>query len=238
MPAFEELNGRTDVATLEKAELELVFASSLRGTEYGMPNLEIHIDHHPDAFVELVRLTYGKGESSETSSTEDVAKEVRQEEAKYALATVHRVPGTLADGSVDGERLKSWMEEVYSQFGGSEREETLMAHRAASQVGELLSGAPADPDGFWPCLPVCEAIEWQEPSRLGINIAGGWEFSGGAVRRLEDFGYGSQAIAGFKYHRRRELGRMCCDNAKRMASEYPKTSEALKSIADRYEHGH
>ena len=232
--AFEELNGRDDVATLEKAELELMYAFSLRGSDYGMPNLEIHIERHPAAFVELVRLAYGKGDSSETSSTEDAARKARQQAAKYALATVHRVPGARADGSVDGERLGSWLEDVFSQFDGNEREEQLMMSRATMTAGELLSAAPADPDGVWPCRAVCEVIERQDSQRPLLMMF--WKFSDGAVRRLEDSGYGSQTIAGFKYNRRRELGRLCCENSKRVASEFPKMSEALKMIADRYEH--
>lgn len=234
LPAFEELNGRADVATLEKAKLELMYASSLRGSDYGMPNLEIHIERHPAAFVELVRLTHGKEYGSGSWFNKDVAEKAQQEAAKYALATVHRVPGTRADGRVDGERLGSWMEEVFSQFDGSEREERQMMSRAAMTVGELLSAAPADPDGVWPCQAVCEVIERQESQRPLLMMF--WEFSNGAVRRLEDFSYGSQAIAGFKYDRRRELGGLCCENSKRVASEFPKMSETLKMIADRYEH--
>ena len=234
--AFEDLNGRDDVTTLEKAELELMYASSLRGSDYGMPNLEIHIERHPAVFVELIRLAYGEGDGGGTWFNEDVARKARREAAKYALATVHRVPGARADGSVDGERLGSWLEDVLSQFDGNEGEEQLMMSRAAMTVGELLSAAPADPDEVWPCRAVCEVIERQDSQRPLLMMFG--EFSDGAVRRMEDFGYGSQAIAGFKYDRRRELGRLCCDNAKRVASEFPKMSEALKMIADRYEHKH
>ncbi len=40
------------------------------------------------------------------------------------------------------------------------------------EIGELLSKAPAEEDGGWPCLPVCEAMEriGSEHINIGFNI--------------------------------------------------------------------
>ena len=37
-------------------------------------------------------------------------------------------------------------------------------------IGQLLSKAPAEEDGSWPCLPVCEAMERIASQQIGSGF--------------------------------------------------------------------
>ena len=233
-PALGELNSRPGVSTQEKADLELRFVGELRPSGYGIPNLELLIADSPLTFAELIKMAYGKTDKQENGPSGFKDHLMSRGAAAMVLDILHRVPGARADGSVDGERLRAWMKEVFTQFGGREREDQLMAMQVEMKIGELLSGAPADPDGVWPCRAVCEAIEWQWNEWSTFSRF--QEFEGGAVRRMEDFANGPQPIAGFKIDQKHELGRMCCHNARKIASQFPHVAEELREIAERYEY--
>lgn len=64
------------------------------------------------------------------------------------------IPGTQADGSIDGAKLEAWIKEARKLAHAKGR--GLVADQ---KIGELLSASKVDADGIWPVVPVREVIE-------------------------------------------------------------------------------
>jgi hypothetical protein len=90
-------------------------------------------------------------------------------------------------------------------------------------IGQLLSRAPADEDGSWPCRTVCEAMELMSSEEVGHGFHVGTCNSRGAHWRGE---------GGDK---ERELAAKYRGWARRIAYEFPYMSSVLESIAESYD---
>ena len=88
-------------------------------------------------------------------------------------------------------------------------------------IGQLLSKAPAEEDGSWPCLAICEAMEKIASPEIGQGFCIGKRNSRGATRREG----GAQE---------RELADKYRNWAKRRF-DYPFVSSVLEGIAASYD---
>jgi hypothetical protein len=139
--------------------------------------------------------------------------------AAYRLLTqIKRLPGTGHDGKINAETLSAWLTEVRklcAQYGRAEIGDQF--------IGQLLSGAPAEETGVWPCVPVCEVMESvasQEIAKgfsMGVHNARGmhWPGEGGAQER--------------------ELAAKYRRWAQQLAFDYPYVGSVLESIAASYD---
>ena len=156
--ALESLDGRTGVSPEEMANLEFLFISALGRSEHGIPNLEHQIAQSPGAFVQAVALAYKRRDGNQDPEEWQIADPERRKavaEAAYELLDqIKRIPGTGSDGTVSAEALFAWVTEVRRLFVENGRAEI-----GDHQIGALLSRCPADENGKWPCLPVCEVME-------------------------------------------------------------------------------
>ena len=93
------------------------------------------------------------------------------------------------------------------------------------KIGELLSNAPAEKDGAWPCLPVCDAMERIASQKIGLGFNIGVFNGRGVVSRgLNEGGV-----------QERELAAKYRGWAKLRAFDYPHVSGVLESIAASYD---
>ena len=139
--------------------------------------------------------------------------------ANSLLRRIVYIPGTEKDGKVDTVGLLEWLTEVRRICVEHGREEI-----GDQMIGELLSKAPADEDGGWPCVPVCAAIE-RIPSQdfsIGFNV-GVMNRRGGILNAVIDAGANE-----------RELAEKYRSWARRRAYDYPYVSSLLGKIADDY----
>ena len=90
-------------------------------------------------------------------------------------------------------------------------------------IGQLLSRVPAEEDGSWPPLPVCEVMERIASPQIGIGISIGVQNGRGVQWRGEG---GAQE---------RDLAAKYRSQAKQFAFDYPYVSGVLESIAVDYE---
>ena len=70
------------------------------------------------------------------------------------LDHARRVPGTDSEGGIDAEALEKWIDkarELCARYGRAEVGDT--------RIGQILSHAPSEKNGLWPCDAVCEALE-------------------------------------------------------------------------------
>ena len=121
---------------------------------------------------------------------------------------------------MDAEGLSQWVTEVRRLCSEHGR-----AGVGDRRIGELLSRAPSEEDGSWPCRPVCEVLE----SIASGDIARGFEVGvfkarGVVSRSLEEGG-----------KQERELSTKYRAWAQRLAFDYPYVAGILESIAQGYD---
>ncbi len=220
--ALSSLDGRSGVSPDEMARLEFFFVDALDRSEHGVPNLERQIAQSPTLFVQLLALVFKRSDEGKDPpewGIEDLRRRAGLTSATYQLlGRIGRIPGTGEDGKINAETLLSWITEVRrlcTEHGRSDIGDEM--------IGQLLSKAPAEEDGRWPCLQVCEAME-RIASRhiaIGFNIG----VCNGRGPELRDESGGQE----------RELAKKYRGLAKQRAFDYPYVSSVLESVAVDYE---
>ena len=223
--ALDSLGGRRGVSADELAQLEFAFIQVLDRSEHGIPNLERKVTESPSVFVQALALLFkrrGRGQDPPEWRVDDPHRRAGLGSAAFRLLRhVRRIPGASDDGRVNGNALSRWVDEarhLCRDYGRSEIGD--------EQIGELLSRAPSEEDGSWPCRPVCEVLERvASPDvargfKVGVYNAreGGW--------RSLDEGGGQE----------RELSARYRAWAERWALEYPYVANILERIAKGYDH--
>ena len=220
--ALDSLNERTGVSADEMAQLEFLYIEALDHSEYGIPNLERQIAESPAIFVQVLALAFKRkddGQDPPEWRMEDPKRRAGLASAAYRLLNrIGRIPGTGKDGKINAEELLDWLTKVRRVCAEHSRVEV-----GDQKIGELLSKAPAEENGEWPCLPVCEAMERIASQQIGIGFNLGVRNGRGAHWRDEG---GKQE---------RELAATYRGWAKLRAFDYPYVSNVLKSIADDYD---
>jgi addiction module HigA family antidote len=219
---LKSLDGRTGVTGEDMARLEFLFIEALGDSEHGIPNLEKQIATSPTMFVQAVAMAYKREDDGE----DPPEWRVDEPERKTAIArTVHRllnqlrrIPGAGDDGNIDPETLGAWLAEVRNLFAQHGRAET-----GDYWIGELLSEAPYEKDGTWPCRPVCEAMETIASQRVADGFCIGVHNARGAQWRGEG---GAQE---------RELAATYRRWSQSLSFEYPYVSSVVEGIAASYD---
>ena len=224
--AFESLDRRSDATAEEKAKLEFMFFRVLERSRYRMPNLARQIVSSPDLYAEaIVRAFPRRNRGEDPPELRIDNAEQREGVAKGARALlrwigIDRIPGSHARIVVDAEKLIAWLAEVRALCVRHGR-----AEAGDLTIGELLSRAPADDDGRWPCKAVCEALERLSSGEVDRGFIIGTYNARGVVTRKTGEG-GEQE---------RELVAKYRGWAQQIAYEYPHVSGVLARIADGYE---
>ena len=228
--ALDSLDGRRGVTVDEMARLEFACIDpvlSLRHTRHrghGIPNLERKIAESPVLFVQALALAFKRDDGGEDPPEQNVDDPGRNASVANAahrlLEQVARIPGTDLEGKVDAQALSRWVTEARRL--GSEHGRAAIGDQ---KIGGLMSKAPSEEDGFWPCRPVCEVLE----SMASADIATGFEIgvynSRGVHSRSLDEG-GKQE---------RELSARYRAWAQGLAFDYPHVASILERIAQRYD---
>jgi addiction module HigA family antidote len=220
--ALNSLDSRPGVSSDEMAQLEFLFISALDHGTYGIPNLERQVAESPTAFVQAVAVTYRRNDDGQDPAEWRIDDPERRSAVASAthrlLDQMKRIPGTKRDGKIDPEALSAWITEV----------RRLCAHHGRAKigdhcVGQLLSRTPAEQDGMWPCLPVCEVMERiaspdvTDGFIIGVHNSRGvhWRGEGGAQER--------------------DLAAKYRGWAKQLGFAYPYVGSVLDSIATSYD---
>ena len=222
--ALGSLDGRAGVTPDEMARLEFMYIDALDWREHGIPNLERHIAESPMSFVQALALVFkrkdGGGDPSEWGSGHLKSHAELASAAFKLLHRINHIPGTAEDGKIDSEALFSWVTEarrLCAEFGRAEIGD--------QYIGQLLSKAPAEEDGPWPCLPVCEAMEKVASRDIGVGFSMGVCNSRGMTSRAFGEGGAQERALAAKYRNWSE----------RRAFDYPFVSSVLESIAAGYD---
>ena len=220
--ALNALGGRAGVSADEMAQLEFLYIEALDHSEYGIPNLERQIAESPASFVQALALAFRRNDGGQDPPEWRIEDPKRRAGLASAacrlLGQIQHIPGTNQEGKVNAEALHAWLTEVRRICAEHSRVEV-----GDQKIGELLSKAPAEENGEWPCLPVCEAMERIASQQIGIGFNIGVRNGRGAHWRDEG---GTQE---------RELAAQYRGWAELRAFDYPYVSNILKNIADDYD---
>ena len=220
--ALRALDVRADVSEAEMAQLELFFIDALDNDEYGIPNLERQIEDSPDLFVHCLALLYRRDDGGQ----DPPSWQIKNSEQRAAATTnayrllrrLRRIPGSEADGTIDTKRLHRWVLEVRRLCTEHGR-----AGLCDQHIGQLLTNAPSDEDGVWPCRAVCDVMETVRSKQLAY----GFHLGERNARGVHERGDGGD--------QERELSAKYGTLASRLDFEYPFVSSVLEDIARAYD---
>ena len=220
--ALQTLNDRTGVSPGEMAQLEFLYIKALAHSEHGIPNLEQQIIESPASFVQVLVLAFkrrGEGQDPPELRIDDPERAADLAIAAHTLLDqIKGLPGTQEDGTVDIEKLVGWVTEVRRLCSEHGRMEI-----GDEYIGQILARAPAEEDGAWPSIPVCEVMERIAATEISAGFSMGVYNGRGAVWRDEG---GTQE---------RDLAAKYRHLAQQRAFDYPYVSSVLESIALDYE---
>ena len=221
--ALESLNRRPGVSTDEMAQLEFAFVEALdprAHARHGIPNVERKLAESPLFFVRILALMYERRDDDQDPPewrVGDVDSRFPRRSAAYRVfGQVTRMPGADADGKVDAHSLIRWIAEVRRLCKEHGR-----ADIGDYKIGELLSRAPSEDDGSWPCRAVCEALETIASEKVfagfetGTYNARSWQW-----RPLVEIGA-----------QERGLSARCRTWALKWRFDYPHVARILESMA-------
>ena len=222
--ALKALGGRPSVTVQEMAQLEFAFIGALDHSEHGIPNLEIMVAESPAFFVEAISFCFKRRDGVQDPKERRIEDEAhRRNIAKRAynlLRQIARVPGTEADGSINLDGLLRWLKEARQLCAKVGRAEV-----GDIQIGELLSKAPPDKDGAWPCSAVCEAMEATASEDVADGFVIGKRNERGVTTRGVEEGGDQERELAAKYRRWAQLRRV----------DYPFMSSVINRIAEWYD---
>ncbi len=223
--ALEVLSARPGVGVQEMATFEFAFVKALDHSNHGIPNLEKLILESPVFFVEVLCRCFKRSDSGRDPDEWQIEDETRRrnmaEGAYHILQQLAQIPGTDAGGAVQLEPLLHWIKEARQLCSKFARMKI-----GDLQIGELLSHAPSDEDGAWPCSAVCEALEEAASQDIAQGfVIGKRNARSASFRDIGEGGDQERELAA-KYRRWARLRRV----------DYPFASTVINHIADSYEH--
>ncbi|MDE0459143.1 MAG: hypothetical protein OXI15_17745 [Chromatiales bacterium] len=223
--AFQSLGRRPDISIEEKTKLEIMFFRVLKRSEYEMSNLATLVTSSPGLFAEAIVRVFKRADQGEDPPELRTDDTVRQKDlAKVAyelLEWIPRIPGSDVHGVIDAGKLAAWLADVRALCVRHGRAEV-----GDLTIGELLSRAPSDDDGRWPCEAVCEVLERMSCSDVDQGFIIGTHNARGVVTRQIGEGGDQERTLAAKYR----------GWARQIAYEYPHVGSILERIAGVYDH--
>ena len=222
--ALDSLDSRTGVSPDEMAQLEFMFITALEDSKHGIPNIERQIAESPALFVQVLAHAFKRNDDGQDPPEWRIENPKRRDDLAIAadslLDQIERIPGTESEGTVNAEKLLDWIEEARRLCAEHGRVEV-----GDRKIGEFLSKAPAEEEGGWPCLPVCEVMERIASQQIGDGFEIGVLNGRGVYSRGIDEGGAQEHELAAKYR----------IWAQQRTFDYPYVSSILERIAANYD---
>ena len=222
--ALDALAGRTGVTLEEMVQLEIMYIDALKFGKHDIRNTERRIAESPMFFVQMLAGGFERNDSGEDPPEWRIEDPERRRRialtAHSVLHRIRRVPGVGEDEKIDTGKLFAWVTEarqLCAEYG-----RTRIGDRC---IGEILSKGPADEDGYWPCLPVCEVMQTIASPDIDQAFELEVRNSRGATMRAMGEGGAQERTLADKYR----------NWARQRAFSYPRVGGILESIAEYYD---
>ncbi|POR29287.1 helix-turn-helix transcriptional regulator [Paenibacillus polymyxa] len=221
--AFELMTNSGEIPIDKMASLEFQFIDFFSREEAKIPNLEKHIEEHPELFVQAVAMTYKRADEGEDpielgAPTQQILEQ-RASMSYRLLNKLSSIPGRDSDGKLNPDKTEKWVQKVRRLAGELSRRDV-----CDICLGSLFSNAPIGEDGVWPCEPIRKVIERIATDKFARGMTTGlynsrgvhWRGEGGDDERHLAEKYDNWAVA--------------------IEFSYPRVSGILRMMAKSYKH--
>jgi len=212
------LEASVEIEEAQVAKFEWYFLSLLKN--YGRPPKILHkaLSADPSFFAEIMKWPYKAEGEAPSAPTEE--RSIRARLGYNLLLSWKRPPGLNDDGSVDAEKLRSWISQARELTHASG-----VGIVADHHIGQVLAHYPSGSDEAWPHEALRDLIEELGCEEIEKGIIIGISNGRGVVSRsIAEGGAQERAIA----ERYINYARILRDN-------WPHTARLMKKIADEYE---
>jgi hypothetical protein len=220
---LKRLDKAADVPTEKMLELEWTYLPLLEHSDRPAKVIMNELASNPGLFVQLICAVYAPSDDSGVVDTPPENAEHARNIATQAYRLLRLwtvIPGTMADGTIDGAALEVWVREA-RKFAKAAGRDAI----AEQKIGEVLSASKIDEDGAWPAAPIRDLIETIRSSELETGLViGRHNRRGVTTRSPRDGGKQERALA--------ETYRGW---SKATAFDWPRTSAILENLAKGYE---
>lgn len=158
--AFKALENRNDVDPTKLAHLEFMYVRAIGfHSGFKFANLSREIANSSQTFFHFVALSFRRSDHCEDDPALNLPTDAEQrrnaaEMAHSTLENVTQIPGWKADGSVDIEHLREWINSV-REFARKHNREAITDQK----IGSLLQRCGIGDDGIWPRAEVRKVLE-------------------------------------------------------------------------------
>ena len=203
------------------ATLEWGYLGLLDGHPASPVTLHRKLRDDPDFFVDVLGLVF-RPKNRPVGKREDVseADRKRAQNAYRLLSSWQDVPGGRSGQGIDEKSLLAWVQKARSKA-----DDRGLLEICDSRIGEVFAYAPDEDDGYWPCVPVRDALEEIGTDEVFQGLAVGIYNKRGMVSRSMREGGDQERILAEKYRKFADASKI----------EWPKTAATLRRIADGYE---
>jgi transcriptional regulator with XRE-family HTH domain len=218
------LDKSADVLTDSMLGLEWAYLPLLEHSDRPAKVIMRELAENPALFVQLICAVFKPSEDSGVvDPPAENAEHARQisNQAYSLLRQWNVIPGTGADGQIDGGKLESWVKEA-RRLAKAEGREVI----AEQKIGEVLSASAVGDDGVWPALPIRELIEAIRSSDVESGLVIGRRNRRGVTTRRPGDGGSLERAEASQYRAW----------SKAAAYDWIRTSAVLENISKSYEH--
>ena len=209
------------VAPERMARLEWAWFYVLEHTPRGARALPREIVRSAELFVDLLKVIF-RAKNEEPPKPPEEQESKLAERAYSVLQGIRTVPGQQMEtpgARVDAKLLRDWVTKARDLARTADR-----LGVCDTQIGTILSFAPASADESWPCEEVRDVIEWVESQDLQDGLCVGKMNQRGAIFRAKG---GKQDW---------ELAQTYKELAEKVRTRWPRTAAVLDCIRRSYEH--
>ena len=221
---FKELNRRTDIDVETHLKLETLYLPLITrvGTQVGVPHLEEELAINPESFIQLLKWLYPpENEDRQRKEQEGLSEEQIQNAAERSdlmLEAWKKIPGMQEDGTIDGTKLREWIDAARTLARECDRLEV-----ADSHIGQLLAKCPEDSPN-WPARTIFQVIEDINTEQLKEGYSNGMFNKGGVTIR------GAFDGGGIERDRAEHFGRLASEHM----CDYPNVAEIFRDLQNSY----
>jgi hypothetical protein len=188
---LEQVENAQSVDKAEIARLEWGFLPLLEHSRHPRA-LHEALAQDPAFFAELIKLVFrGENDSANDGEQTSDADRARWSRAYSLLHSWRTVPGSSENRPVNAKVLMDWVSRARELLASEHRLDI-----GDQMIGQMLSGAPSDSDGTWPCAAVREVIEHFASGEMerGLSI-GTFNSRGVFSRAIGEGGRQERALA-------------------------------------------
>jgi uncharacterized membrane-anchored protein YhcB (DUF1043 family) len=220
---FKHLDTAEDIPTDTLAQLEWQYLPMFEHSERKATAIMKELASKPDLFVQMLCAVYkpspDSGMTDPPVENEEHARNIANQ-AYRLLRLWDVIPGTRADGTIDGAELEAWIKEARKLAHEKGR-----GNVADQKIGELLSASEVDADGIWPAVQIREVIEAVRSRDIETGVMIGKLNRRGVTTRA--YGAGGE--------QERQLSKKYREWSKATAFDWHRTSGILENLAKDYE---